>query len=70
MNKIKFLKIYVNKLCLVEGCTYSAGDDRACQHLKYCVYAYKSDYEGKEAPELCPACNHPQAYFEVLGENW
>ncbi len=27
-------------------------------------------HEGKEAPELCPACNHPQAYFEVLGENW
>ena len=20
--------------------------------------------EGKEAPELCPACKHPQAYFE------
>lgn len=27
-------------------------------------------HEGKEAPELCPACNHPQAYFEVLSENW
>ena len=27
-------------------------------------------HEGKEAPEVCPACNHPQAYFEVLGENW
>lgn len=27
-------------------------------------------HEGTEAPELCPACNHPQAYFEVLGENW
>ena len=27
-------------------------------------------HEGKEAPEACPACNHPQAYFEVLGENW
>ena len=27
-------------------------------------------YEGKEAPKLCPACRHPQAYFEILGENW
>ena len=26
--------------------------------------------EGVNAPELCPACAHPQAYFEVLGENW
>lgn len=27
-------------------------------------------HEGPEAPEKCPACLHPQAYFEVLGENW
>ena len=25
---------------------------------------------GLEAPELCPACLHPQAHFELLGENW
>lgn len=27
-------------------------------------------HEGKEAPEMCPACAHPQAHFELLGENW
>jgi len=27
-------------------------------------------YEGTEAPKACPACAHPQAYFEVLGENY
>ena len=27
-------------------------------------------HEGTEAPKACPACAHPQAYFEVLGENW
>ncbi|MBN1165210.1 MAG: rubrerythrin family protein [Candidatus Krumholzibacteriota bacterium] len=27
-------------------------------------------HQGKEAPELCPACNHPQAHFELLGENY
>ncbi|MCE5256236.1 MAG: rubrerythrin family protein [Spirochaetaceae bacterium] len=27
-------------------------------------------YEGDSAPKACPACAHPQAYFEVLGENW
>jgi rubrerythrin len=27
-------------------------------------------HEGLEAPKVCPACNHPQAYFEVEGENY
>ena len=27
-------------------------------------------HEGTEAPGTCPACDHPQAHFEVLGENW
>ena len=27
-------------------------------------------HEGEEAPGVCPACLHPQAHFEVLGENW
>ncbi len=27
-------------------------------------------HEAEEAPALCPACLHPQAHFELLGENW
>jgi len=27
-------------------------------------------HEGTQAPEMCPACAHPQAHFELLGENW
>jgi rubrerythrin len=27
-------------------------------------------HEGPAAPAACPACAHPQAYFELLGENW
>ncbi len=27
-------------------------------------------HEGEDAPKACPACLHPQAYFELLGENW
>jgi len=27
-------------------------------------------HEGKEAPEKCPACAHPQAYYELLSENY
>lgn len=31
-----------------------------------CGYTYK----GKEAPEKCPVCDHPQAYFEILNEEF
>lgn len=27
-------------------------------------------HEGEEAPEECPACAHPRAHFELLGENY
>jgi len=27
-------------------------------------------FEGNEAPQICTACDHPQAHFELLGENW
>jgi len=27
-------------------------------------------HEGKVAPEVCPACAHPRAHFEILAENW
>jgi rubrerythrin len=26
--------------------------------------------EGKEAPDRCPVCQHPKAYFEVFAENY
>ncbi|MDH5573590.1 MAG: rubrerythrin family protein [Gammaproteobacteria bacterium] len=27
-------------------------------------------HEAEQAPKVCPACLHPQSYFEILGENW
>jgi rubrerythrin len=27
-------------------------------------------HEGPKAPKVCPACDHPQAHFELLAENW
>jgi rubrerythrin len=27
-------------------------------------------HEGAEVSAKCPACDHPQAHFELLGENW
>ncbi|OPY58085.1 MAG: Rubrerythrin [Pelotomaculum sp. PtaU1.Bin035] len=33
---------------------------RNCGHVHY----------GEEAPKVCPTCAHPQAYFEVMAENY
>ncbi len=27
-------------------------------------------HEGKDAPDVCPACAHPQAYYELMAENY
>ena len=27
-------------------------------------------HEGKEAPDSCPACLHPQSYYEILEDNF
>jgi len=27
-------------------------------------------HEGEEAPDECPACAHPQSYYEVMAENY
>jgi rubrerythrin len=27
-------------------------------------------HEGKGAPKICPACNHPQSYFEIMEKNY
>lgn len=35
-------------------------------HCINCGYVY----EGISAPAICPACKHPQAYYEVLAENY
>ena len=35
-------------------------------HCSNCGYIF----EGTEPPKECPACKHPQAYYEVLAENY
>ena len=27
-------------------------------------------FVGKKAPEICPVCKHPQAYFQIKAENY
>ncbi len=35
-------------------------------HCTNCGYIH----EGTEAPKVCPACEHAQAYYEILAENY
>jgi rubrerythrin len=35
-------------------------------HCRNCGYTVK----GKNAPETCPSCKHPRAYYEVLAANY
>jgi len=41
-------------------------DEETGWRCRNCGYLHT----GKEAPESCPACAHPQSYFELLGENY
>jgi rubrerythrin len=41
-------------------------DSETVWRCRNCGYLHT----GQEAPELCPACEHPQAHFELLGENY
>ena len=48
-----------------DGLVFSKDGDkiwkcRNCGHI--CI--------GKEAPQVCPVCNHPQSFFEVKAENY
>ena len=41
-------------------------DEKVVWRCRNCGYIH----EGTKAPGTCPACDHPQAHFERLGENW
>jgi len=50
----------------VEGGKVFKKDKKVVWRCINCGYLY----EGEEAPKSCPACVHPQAYYELLAENW
>jgi rubrerythrin len=41
-------------------------DKKVTWRCRNCGYLH----EGEEAPGICPSCDHPQAHFELLGENY
>jgi rubrerythrin len=50
---------------LEEGKVFKKGEPVKWK-CRNCGYVH----EGDEAPKACPACLHPQSYYEVLAENY
>lgn len=58
----RFLKLLEN---VKEGVVFSKDGDRIwkCRNCGHIVI-------GKQAPEVCPVCAHPQSYFEINAQNY
>jgi rubrerythrin len=59
-------KRYRKLLKNIEGAKVFKKDAPVKWKCRNCGYVH----EGALAPDLCPACLHPQAYYEVLEENY
>jgi rubrerythrin len=59
-------KRYRELLTNIEAGRVFTRDGDVVWRCRNCGYLHT----GKEAPELCIACLHPKAHFELLGENW
>jgi len=59
-------KRYLGLLANVEAGTVFKKDKPVVWRCRNCGYLH----EGAEAPAACPACAKPQAYYEILAENW
>ena len=59
-------KRYRDLLSNVEKGQVFAREQEVTWRCRNCGYLHN----GTGAPELCPACVHPKAHFELLGENW
>jgi rubrerythrin len=59
-------KRYLDLAANIEAGRVFKRDDKTKWRCRNCGYLH----EGNEAPEVCPACAHAQAHFELLGENW
>jgi len=59
-------KRYRDLMNIVEAGTVFKKEEPTRWRCRNCGYTH----DGDEAPQACPACVHPQAHFEVLGENY
>ena len=58
----RYKKLLAN---LEDGLVFSKDGDRIwkCRNCGHIVI-------GKQAPEVCPVCDHPKSYFEIKAENY
>jgi rubrerythrin len=49
-----------------EGRVFKREDEKTRWQCRNCGYIHT----GKEAPEICPACAHPQSYYQLAAENY
>lgn len=61
-HEIRYRKL----LAHVEAGDVFSRDEEIFWQCRNCGYVHK----GKTAPESCPACAHPQAYFEPMKQNY
>jgi rubrerythrin len=59
-------KRYLDLAANIEAGRVFKRDKEVVWRCRNCGYLHT----GEEAPEECPACAHPQAHFELLGENY
>lgn len=59
-------KRYKELAANIEAGTVFERGDTVIWRCRNCGYLH----EGTKALNKCPACAHPQAHFEILGENW
>ncbi|MBU1344952.1 MAG: rubrerythrin family protein [Proteobacteria bacterium] len=59
-------KRYADLAVNIENGTVFKKSSPAKWRCRNCGYVH----EGQEAIEMCPACAHPKAHFELLAENW
>ena len=59
-------KRYLDLAANIEAGRVFKRDTEVVWRCRNCGYLHT----GNEAPEACPACAHPQAHFELLGENY
>jgi len=64
--EVEHEKRYLKLLENVKAGRVFKRDEVVKWHCRNCGYVH----EGKEAPEVCPACDHPQAYYELYCENY
>jgi rubrerythrin len=59
-------KRYLDLLANIENNRVFRRAESVAWRCRNCGYLHT----GPEAIDCCPACNHPKAHFELLGENW